>query len=311
MPSTERETKFHETLRDLLERSKATVTHKKLASAIGVSSTTVSHYVNGRIKPSFEALTGIAVFFNVTLDYLVFGERPRLEAADSAPTVRAEVQRALTESNSHLNRQRDLVVRLNRRLLEEVDRVAKSLLEEPENVGPAGFFTDSEAMGIESCSRSTRIMIRTKPADLETAPDGSIVPGTYFETMVENLRSGRSYQFLFYGKRSEFAPYAQVYRHLLANENLAAGVVQENLQFRQIDAELPTGIVIHVIDTTLLERREPVLWERYRNDGIHDGVLAYSSVRHLDATGGVVLYDVYFESAIRKFRSDWDQAVKL
>ena len=311
MEPQERKVKFQETLCELLERSKASVTHKKLGAAIGVSGTTVSHYANGRIKPSFEALVGIAVFFNVPLDYLVFGERPPKRGVDDTESVRAEVQRALAESLSDQGRRRDLIVRINRRLHDEVERVAEELASDRENFGPAGFLTDAEAMAIESCSSHTKVMIKTVPADVVISEDGTPSQGEYFETMRENISLGRMYQFIFYGKRAEFSKYTKIYRDLLQSADVELGLVHENLQFRVIDAELPISVMIHELDTALLERREPVLWERLRDEGITDGTLAYSAVRHLDARGGVVLVGGYFESSLRMFKRDWERAAPL
>lgn len=309
--SDEREVKFQEILKSLLDRSKATVTHKKLASAIGVSPTTVSHYVTGRIKPSFDALTGICVFFNVSLDYLVFGERTRKTAADEGQRLRTDVMRALAESNNYTGRQRDLVLRVSRVLFGEVERVARSMLDNPENFGPAGFFTDEEAMAIEACSLHTKIMIRSAPADIRMDERGVGSPGDYFNTMVDNLGAGRTYRFIFYGRRTTYLPYVQTYRDLLSKTDVDPAIVHENLEFRVMDSELPTAIVIHELDLPQLQRREPVLWERFRDDGIVDGTLAYTAVRHQDALGGVVLYSAYLESAVRMFRRDWELAATL
>ena len=309
--SDEREVKFHEILRSLLERSKATVTHKKLASAIGVSPTTVSHYVTGRIKPSFDALIAISVFFNVTLDYLVFGERTRASTGDATQNLRAEVLRALAESNNYTGRQRDLALRVSRVLFGEVERVAQGMLNNPENFGPAGFFTDEEAMAIEACALHTKIMIRGVPADIRIDDRGVGSPGDYFPMMLDNLGAGRTYQFIFYGKRSVYLPYVQTYRELLAKAEVAPELVHENLEFRVMNSELPTAVVIHELDVAQLQRREPILWERFRQDGIVDGTLAYTAVRHQDALGGVVLYSAYLESAVRMFKRDWETAVAL
>ena len=309
MPYAEREIKFQETLRELLQRNKATVTHKKLGSAIGASSTTVSHYINGRIKPSFDTLIGIAGFFNVTLDYLVFGERTSKPEVQDTESVSAQMWRVMTDWRGEQGRQLDLALRVNRRLLAEVERVARDLLHDRENFGPAGFLSDDEAMAIETCSPHTRVMIQTPPADLIIDASGDISRGVYFHTMVDNLRSGRSYQFVFYGRKSQhgrFADVARAYRKLLGETDLPADLVQENLGFRVIEAELPIAVVLHEIDTGQLERREPVLWERFKEDGIIDGVLAYSAVRHDDALGGVVLYDGYHASALRMFKRDWE-----
>lgn len=309
--SDEREIKFHEILRSLLERSKATVTHKKLASAVGVSPTTVSHYVTGRIKPSFDALIGISVFFNVPLDYLVFGERTRKVASGDPQSLRTDVLRALAESNNYVGRQRDLVLRVSRALFGEVERVAQGMLDNPENFGPAGFITDEEAMALESCAQRTKIMIRGAPADIKIDASGAGEPGDYFNTMVDNLSAGRTYQFVFYGRRAAYLPLVQTYRELLGRAEVDPGLVHGNLEFRVIDAELPTGIMIHELDISQLQRREPVLWERFRDDGIVEGTLAYSAVRHQDALGGVVLYDAYLESAARMFQKDWEKASAL
>lgn len=311
MASGEREIKFDEILRSLLEREKATVTQKKLATALNVSGTTVSHYVTGRIKPSFQALVGIAAFFNVTLDYLVFGERIQQPQAAGADTLRADVMRALAESNAYNGRQRDLVVRVNRRLYEQVERVARELLDNPENVSPPGFFTDAEALAIEACASRTRVLVRTTPADIAVNAEGEVVRGTFFDVLVGNITSGRSYQYLFHGVRSMFEPYVRNYRDLLAQADVLPEVVSDRVEFRVVDAELPAGIVIHELDLALFERREPVLWERFRDDGIVDGVFAYVSIRHEEALGGIVLYDTYFQSAMRMFRRDWSIATVL
>lgn len=309
--SDEREVKFQEVLRNLLERSKATVTHKKLASALGVSPTTVSHYVTGRINPSFDALIGICVFFNVSLDYLVFGERPRKADSGGRQNLRADVLRALAEANNYSGRQRDLVLRVSRLLFTEVERIAQGMLDNPENFGPAGFISDEEAMAIESCAVHTKIMIRSAPADIKIDEDGVGRPGDYYYTMVDNLAAGRGYRFIFYGKRATYLPYVQTYRSLLLQGGVDPAAVHENLEFRVLDAELPTAVVIHELDLAQLQRREPVLGERFSDDGIVNGVLAYTAVRHQDALGGVVLYGDYLESAARMFKQDWNRATVL
>ncbi len=308
----ERDVKFQEILKELLEQSAASGAHRKLAEAIGVTPQTVSHYVTGRAKPSFDALIGIRTHFNVTLDHLVFGERARAAAAAAdQQSLRADVRRALSEATDRAGRQRDMVARVGRALLGEVERVAQGLLENRENFGPAGFFTDQEAMAIESCAERTRIMIRSAPADIAVDERGAAGPGDYFPTLVDNLGAGRRYQFVFYGAPSTYAPYAKAYRRLLGGAGLDPDALSRNLGFRVLDAELPAAVVIHDLDLSRLQRREPLLWERFREDGIVDGAFAYTAVRHQDALGGVVLYSPYLESAVRMFERDWQRADTL
>ncbi|WP_239448074.1 helix-turn-helix domain-containing protein [Veillonella magna] len=44
---------------------------KELANEIGVSAVTITKYTNGVTMPSFEALSNLAAYFNVTVDYLL------------------------------------------------------------------------------------------------------------------------------------------------------------------------------------------------------------------------------------------------
>ncbi|GAA2021951.1 hypothetical protein GCM10009839_18960 [Catenulispora yoronensis] len=311
MAQAEREIKFDEILKSLLDRHRATVTQKKLATALGVSGTTVSHYVTGRIRPSFQALIAIAAFFNVTLDYLVFGERVVQASAADADNLRVEVMRAMAETNAYHGRQRDLVVRVNRRLYDEVERVARALLEDPENASPSGFFTDAEAMAIEACARRTRVMTRGVPASLAVETDGMVGRGPFFDILLGSVLNGRNYQYLFYGARPNFEPYVKAYRDLFDDADLPPDLFDEHVDFRIIDTELPAGLVLYDLDLQQFERREPVLWERFRHDGIVDGIFAYVSIRHEESNGGIVLRNEYLASALRMFDRDWTQAKQL
>ena len=67
---------FPTMLRELLDRHPMTgarTTLKELAEAIGIRQQTVSLYKNGETQPTPETLVKIAVFFNVSVDYLLTG----------------------------------------------------------------------------------------------------------------------------------------------------------------------------------------------------------------------------------------------
>ncbi|MBY8882321.1 helix-turn-helix domain-containing protein [Actinacidiphila acidipaludis] len=312
MDSIARDVKFSEILLSLLTSSSPTVTRKKLASQIGVSEGTVSHYVNGRVRPSFETLLRIADFFNVSLDYLVHGERaPSAVLAEDTLGLRAEMMRAMAESLEHSGRQRDLIVRVNQRLHQQVERVAREIVGAPENTGPVGMISEPEAMAIEGCATRVQVMARQAPADLTVAPDGTTEPGPFFGTMTDNVRRGVTYQYLFYGKRTGFVPYATRLRELLRSQDIRSDTLAENLAFRNVDADLITGVCVYTVDTAMLERREPILWERFRDDGLFGDTFVYISIRHKDAPGGVVLDAAHAEACQRILTRDWRQAGTL
>ncbi|MBR1437428.1 MAG: helix-turn-helix transcriptional regulator, partial [Synergistaceae bacterium] len=65
--------KFVEMLRLLLKQHH--VQQAELAQILGVKPNTISNYCQGISQPNIDGLIKIAQFFNVSLDYLMTGER--------------------------------------------------------------------------------------------------------------------------------------------------------------------------------------------------------------------------------------------
>lgn len=294
---------FEATLRSLLESPALAGNRKKLARAIGVNEATISHYLHGRIRPSFETLVGIANFFNVTLDYLVFGERPRPQVPDDPVGLRSQIRRAIVESSDLSGRHLDMFTRISRQLAAKVDSVARDLVEEGDGWGPVGFVADSEAIGMESCITRMRIMTRMFQSDTQ---DGG--PGAFFEAVSTNLRLGRPYQYLLYGERDAWAEAVESFRALVSRGGLPVEISRELLQFRQLNQELISSVCILDLDIPLIRRQEPILWERHRNNISAGGVWAYLSIERPDAQGGVTIEPLYLESTLRQFHRDWAAA---
>lgn len=67
---------FATTLRKLMDENPRTnekTSPAKLAEILGTSTQTVSYYVNGKRKPSYDNIVAMTEFFNVSADYLLFG----------------------------------------------------------------------------------------------------------------------------------------------------------------------------------------------------------------------------------------------
>ena len=60
---------FNEKLRLLIEENK--LTQKQVANDLGIAPSTMGGYVQGYSQPDFETLKHIAVYFNVSTDYLL------------------------------------------------------------------------------------------------------------------------------------------------------------------------------------------------------------------------------------------------
>jgi transcriptional regulator with XRE-family HTH domain len=306
MVAEERDVKFSAILAGLLSAPEQAVSRKKLAGHLGVNEATVSHYVHGRSNPSFEALVGIAGFFNVSLDFLVFGERPPTAVVDDPAGVRAEIRRAVLDSADVAGKHLDLVTRISRRLQAGIEQAAKELLEDPANLGPVGFITDAEAMVMESCALRLRAITRMFQHDVK---DGE--RGVFFDVVAGNLRAGVQHEYLLCGDARYWQPQVAVYRELLTAAGLPFEVTHHWLHFRVIDYELPAAVCILDLDIPRLQRMEPILWERQRHAISEDGRWSYISVERHDAQGGVVLEPGYRESAFRLFDRGWRNAVGI
>lgn len=66
--------KFGETLGHLIKNSGNDNDRQSILEAAGVSSVMLSQYTRDQTRPSFQELVALADFFNVSLDYLVYGE---------------------------------------------------------------------------------------------------------------------------------------------------------------------------------------------------------------------------------------------
>ena len=126
----------------------------------------------------------MAQFFNISLDFLVFGERPAPSGEDDPVGIRTQIRRALIESSDSAGRHADMVARITARLHSEIEQVAEDLVNSSSVSHPVGFVTDSEAIAMETCIRGMKIMTRIFQSDLN---DGE--PGPFFEVVVENLRA--------------------------------------------------------------------------------------------------------------------------
>jgi transcriptional regulator with XRE-family HTH domain len=307
MALEERTVKFSATLDGLLNSPGQAGSRKKLAEYLGVSDATVSHYVRERAKPSFEVLVGIAQFFNVSLDYLVFGERPVATVTEDVAGVRSEIRRAMLESADRAGKHLDIVARISQRLQAEIERAANELLDDPANLGPVGFITNTEAAMMESCVLRVRTITRKFQSDINI--DGE--PGVFFEAVTRNLRAGVQYEYLLCGDTADWRPQVAAYRRLLDNAGLPFEVLHNCLHFRVVDYEVPAALCLLNLDIPGLQRTQPILWERQRESISEEGYWAYASVERPDAQGGVVLEPGYRESAYRMFDRGWREAASI
>ena len=120
----QRDVKFDQVLKDLIERGYHG-DRKKLLRSANVTSTALSQFVHGRSGPSFDILVSLANFFEVSLDYLVFGE-PTPSSPDHGALLRY-LEVTLAEAQAQVRRETDLVTRMGRVIVDRIKSVAQEL----------------------------------------------------------------------------------------------------------------------------------------------------------------------------------------
>ena len=120
-----REVKLGEMLESLIERGGYNRNRKKILSALDISAAALSQYVREQTRPSFGKLLAIADFFDVSLDYLVYGT-PTSSLIDYGPLYRY-VDHALADVQARGSRHSAVVARIGRVLADRIDEVAAEL----------------------------------------------------------------------------------------------------------------------------------------------------------------------------------------
>ncbi|WP_458407190.1 helix-turn-helix domain-containing protein [Anaerotignum sp.] len=94
--------RFPERLKEL--RKSRNISQQKLGAYLNYGYTAIANYESGRNEPSFDTLMKIAVFFDVTVDYLIgLSDEPMIMNTISISETRLlEMYRKLNEENKQI-----------------------------------------------------------------------------------------------------------------------------------------------------------------------------------------------------------------
>ena len=90
--------KFSEKLRVLIEERN--ITQKRAAQDLNIAPSTMGGYVQGTSEPDFETLKRIALYFNVSTDYLL--DIPKKRTKDSKENELLRIFRSLSEEQKSI-----------------------------------------------------------------------------------------------------------------------------------------------------------------------------------------------------------------
>lgn len=301
-----REVKFGQMLESLIERGGYNRNRKKILSALGISAAALSQYVREQTRPSFGKLLAIADFFDVSLDYLVYGT-PTSSLIDYGPLYRY-VDHALADVQARGSRHSALVARIGRVLADRINEVALELAVAP-TATREGLLRDDEMLRLERYCRRADILSLNLEFDVIHREQGTAA-GRFLPVVAANLGRGAAYRFLVPGPDRAIETSVEACRSLLADQ-VGGDKVQQSCAFRRTAAPPLVGVVLLSLDPVGLKAEEPALYLQI-SDYLSDDTWLGCIIRpNNDSNSDMLMDPRHAHRARNSFEALWSTAVAI
>jgi transcriptional regulator with XRE-family HTH domain len=250
-----REVKFGRMLESLIEHDGSSRSRKRISRELGISGSALSQYVRQQNWPSFLKLLAIADFFDVSLDYLVYGQPGSSALPDYGPLYRY-IDHALAGVQARGSRHAAVVARIGRVLADRIDGVARELAATPA-AAREGLIQDDELLRLEGYCLQCDLLSLTFDFNVIRAVGGS-APGRFLSVVAANLDRGTPYRFLL-PQGEPWTAITEDFRQLLSDQ-IGGDRVRENCAFRMTTVPVASGMLLYQLDTIRLEAEEPALY---------------------------------------------------
>lgn len=308
MPETP-EIKIEEKLTELLAVSPRTNT--EIANEIGVSTSSLTQYRQGTARPSLHNLVALSQVFDVSLDYLVFGEEHADEELNVDPIVRY-MDQSLQDMQVRTAEHTSLVVRVGKHISEKLDEEVNEYLSESSYHHHSGTISDTETLSLERNSKKTKLVLRNFDYNLIDAPCET--PGRFFMTVANNLNQGREYQYLLpKDADTDWSSTVQDFKRLLEEQTSNKVVVRANCQFRVTDAPIVVGFGLYQINIDDFREDNEMLYDFLIDQDYIDGLGRFGYISPPSISGRVdsIMDDEYLSTACDLFDALWKEAESI
>jgi transcriptional regulator with XRE-family HTH domain len=301
-----REVKFGQMLEGLIERGGYSRNRKKILSALDISAAALSQYVREQTRPSFGKLLALADFFDVSLDYLVYGT-PTSSLIDYGPLYRY-VDHALADVQARGSRHSAVVARIGRVLADRIEEVAAELASAP-TATREGVLQDDEVLRLERYCRKADILSLNLEFDVIYLEEG-IAAGRFLPVVAANLERGATYRFLVPGPDRTMETTVEACRRLLADQ-VGGDRVRESCAFRRTASPPLVGVVLLKLDAVALKAEEQALYWQVSDYLSEDGWLGCAIRPNNDSNGDMLMDLPHARRARNSFEALWSTAVAI
>jgi transcriptional regulator with XRE-family HTH domain len=301
-----REVKFGQMLESLIERGGYSRNRKRILHALDISAAALSQYIREQTRPSFAKLIAVAEFFDVSLDYLVYGT-PTSSLIDYGPLYRY-VDHALADVQARGSRHSAIVARIGRVLADRINEVAEELAAAP-TATREGLLQDDEVLRLERYCRRADIVSLNLEFDVIHLDEG-IAAGRFLPVVAANLEQGAAYRFLVPGPDRGMETTVEACRRLLADQ-IGGDKVRESCSFRRTMTPLLVGVVLFKLDPVGLKAEEPALYSQISEYLSDEEWLGCIIRPNNDSNADMLMDQLHTRRARISFEALWYTAVTI
>jgi transcriptional regulator with XRE-family HTH domain len=301
-----REVKFGRMLASLIEHDGSSRSRKRISRELGISGSALSQYTREQNWPSFLKLLAIADYFDVSLDYLVYGQPGSSALPDYGPLYRY-IDHALADVQARGSRHTAVVARIGRVLADRIDAVAKELAATPA-AAREGLIQDNELLRLERYCLCCDLLSLNLDFNVIRAAGGS-APGRFLSVVAANLDRGTPYRFLL----PQGQPWNEItndFRRLLS-EQIGGDRVREKCTFRMTASPVSSGFLLYQLDTVRLEVEEPALHAQIRDYLNGDGWLGCVARTNNDSNSDMLMDSEHVRRAREAFSRMWTSSLAV
>jgi transcriptional regulator with XRE-family HTH domain len=297
-----REVKLGQMLDRLIEDRGYSRNRSRILRALNVSPAALSQYVRDQTRPSFGKLLALADFFEVSLDYLVYGVPETTGGTvDYEPTLKF-VDHALSEVQVRTSRHSAMVARIGRVLADRIDEVAAELSAAP-TAAREGLVQDDEMIRLEAYCHRADILSLDLGFDVIKVT-GGIAAGRFLNVVARNLQGGSQYRFLIPGPDQVPDETVEAFRSLLGRQ-VGGDQVQQNCAFRRTAVPVMMGVVLYQLNVSGLLADEPALYAQFLTDMDEDRWFGCAIRPNNDSSSDMLMDSMHLRRARGIFETLW------
>jgi transcriptional regulator with XRE-family HTH domain len=301
-----RDVKFGQMLESLIERGGYSRNRKRILTRLGISGAALSQYIHEQTWPSFTKLLAIADFFDVSLDYLVYGQPTSGNPVDYGPISRY-FDHALANAKTRGNRHAAVVARIGRMITDRIDEVAAELAT-TSAAAREGLMQDDELLRLERYCRMADILsmnLEFEVIDIE----GELAAGPFIRIMADNLGRGVPYRFLLPHDREWDVTVHACRRFLTAQ--VGGDRVRQGCTFRIAAAPILGGATFYNLDIGKLKADDPAIHEQIRDYLSEDNWLGCILRSNDDSNSDMLMAPAHCRRARAAFDRIWSSGTAV